>query len=140
MTSELDASLIEAYRRTRYRVTGVSPSFELSVDRVSPELLALCRSLGLASAAFLTAWNPRSRPASASRNERAQADLQRRLDRRGLPWFAACGEAADGCWREDSVLVLGLSQPEAERMGRDFRQNALLWAGPDALPRLVLLR
>jgi hypothetical protein len=28
----------------------------------------------------------------------------------------------------------------AQALGREFRQNAIVWAGPDAIPRLILLR
>lgn len=140
MNSVLDPQLIEAYRRTRYRVTGGCKPFDLRVDEASRELLGLYKGLGVLDAAFLTAWNPQGKCVSREDNERAQAALCAELDRRQLFCLGGRGEAADGSWCEDGVLVLGLSQADAMRLGCDHRQNALVWAGPDAVPRLVLLR
>jgi hypothetical protein len=53
------------------------------------------------------------------------------------------GESSDsiGTWPgEKSFLVLGLDLETAIRLGREFRQNALVWADEDAIPRLILLR
>jgi hypothetical protein len=36
--------------------------------------------------------------------------------------------------------VLGLDLAAAHRLANDFEQNALVWVGADAVPKLVLLR
>jgi hypothetical protein len=41
---------------------------------------------------------------------------------------------------ERSFLVLGLDLETSMLLGRDFGQNALVWADEDAIPRLILLR
>jgi hypothetical protein len=41
---------------------------------------------------------------------------------------------------EASVLVLGMSRNEAERVGRAFGQLAIVWSGETAVPELVVLR
>ena len=51
------------------------------------------------------------------------------------------GTDPSGAWPgEASVLVLGMSEAEARELGTRFGQNALLQAGADGVPRLVLLR
>jgi len=35
---------------------------------------------------------------------------------------------------------LGISQGDAEAMGRKYGQNAIVWAEDDAVPQLILLR
>lgn len=136
----LKPELVQAYRATRY-VVDWRPPFELRVDIRSPALQRLYRILRRDSAAFLTAWNPRSVPSSGTRNRAAQRRLERVLAGRGFTCVAGRGVDASGAWAaEESVLVPGMRLAEARRVGRLFRQNAVLWAGADAVPRLVLLR
>ncbi len=35
---------------------------------------------------------------------------------------------------------LGLPLEEARALGNEFEQNAIVWSGPDAVPKLILLR
>lgn len=41
---------------------------------------------------------------------------------------------------EKSFLALGLDLETSQVLGRKFGQNAIVWAGADAIPRLILLR
>ena len=53
------------------------------------------------------------------------------------------GESIDpaGEWpAEASFLVLGIDSATAGIIGRKFNQNAIVYVGTDAIPRLVLLR
>ena len=46
-----------------------------------------------------------------------------------------------GTWPEErSFLVLGLDLEASRALGREFKQNAIVWSGSDAIPRLILLR
>ena len=55
--------------------------------------------------------------------------------------FAGAGRDLAGTWPEESsFVVLGLDLDAARALGREFSQNAIVWAGNDAVPRLVLLR
>lgn len=140
MASALDPALIQAYRDACYRVTGVALPFVLSVDRASTELRAVCLQHGRASAAYLTAWNPQGRDVAAAENAVAQSELRARLRALGLAVIEARTEAADGAHAEASLLVPGLDRVGTEQLGRAFGQNAVIWAGADAVPRLILLR
>ena len=40
---------------------------------------------------------------------------------------------------EKSFLALGLDLETSRALGREFGQNAIVWAGADAIPRLILL-
>ncbi|UUZ55406.1 DUF3293 domain-containing protein [Massilia sp. H-1] len=60
---------------------------------------------------------------------------------------AACsGRRAPSCdpkreWpSEPSFLVRGLSLEDASALGRQLRQNAIVWCGADLVPQLILLR
>jgi hypothetical protein len=41
---------------------------------------------------------------------------------------------------ERSYFALGMALEPAEAIGRHFDQDAIVWVGADAIPRLVLLR
>jgi hypothetical protein len=136
----LPESLISAYRKTRYRVF-TSPDFELAVGQPSSALADLCRTHAANSAAFLTAWNPEGNLQSEPRNREAFARLQARVASHGVTVIAGFGEDPDGAWAgEESLLALGLSREAACDIGAEFRQNAIVWAGADAVPELILLR
>jgi hypothetical protein len=136
----LDPALIEAYRATRYRVFGPRP-FELQVDRYSPPLDALLRHVDAPGAAYVTAWNPRGEILALALNRRRQDALRADLRGQGLRFIEGFGAHADDQGQgEESLLVLGAERRAAVRWGERLEQNAILWSGRDAIPRLILLR
>jgi hypothetical protein len=136
----LPESLISAYRATRYRVF-TSPDFELAVGQRSSALADLYRTHAANSAAFLTAWNPEGNLQNETANREAFARLQERVAACSVTIIAGFGEDPDGVWAgEESLLALGLSREAACDIGAEFRQNAIVWAGADAVPELILLR
>jgi len=101
----------------------------------------LYRAHGVCSAAFLTAWNPCGERTAPDVNEEAQRRLERRLDDFAVAVMPGIGEDDSGKWiGEPSFLALGISPEEAERFGKEFRQNAIVWIGRDRVPALVCLR
>lgn len=138
-SSGIADALAAAYRRARYRI-DTDPPFALQVDRYSPELAALLAAQGLDCAAWLTACNPHSRPLDTAENATRQAALAATLTARGHLVLNGSGEDPDGIWpAEAGVLVPGLEHDEAVALGRAWQQNAVLWSGQDAVPRLVWL-
>jgi len=138
--SLVPAGTIAAYLATQYRFWGARP-LVLIIGQANDELRALYRDRGLASAAVITAWNPYGAPLPADENHSAQARLVARLDRLGLAHEPGHGADPAGKWAaEDSRLVLGVDLEAAAAFGRDLGQNAIVWAGADAAPRLVMLR
>lgn len=138
--SAIAAGLIQSYRDTEYHVVGPSRC-TLRIDQPCAELDALHRRLGVASSAFLTACNPRSTPLPADENAARQAELRAELVRRGLPFLDGQGQDLSNRWPpEASFLVLGLDCAAACELGRRWEQNAFVWSGRDAVPRLILLR
>lgn len=67
--------MIDAYRQTRFEVSGALGGFVLRLDEPCPELLALHRERGVASSSYVTAWNPRSEPTPVDANARAHRRL-----------------------------------------------------------------
>ncbi len=140
MTRKADPTLLAAYAATHYVVNGVERPFVLRVNERSAPLEVLHRRHGVDRSAFLTAWNPRSQRRADAINQAAQSELEATLRASGLKLFSAIGIDPDGNWPgEPSVLALGIAREQAEQIGRQYGQNALLWMGADAVPELVLL-
>jgi hypothetical protein len=133
-------ALVAAYRAARYEVTAATPPFALRVDEPSVALATCHRAHDVRCSAFVTAWNPGSRQAAAAVNSAAATALEQCLRGRGYRLLAGRGVDPAGRWpAEDSVLVLGLEHDAACEIARQFGQAALVCAGDDAVPRLVLL-
>jgi len=137
----ITADKIDAYRATHYRV-GVGPeAFTLRIDIPSNALRRLYEDTGHTCGVFITAFNPFGQQQSAHANEAAHGRLGECL--RGLCPRVIEGMGADptGDWpQERSYFALGVDQAAASELGARFHQDAVVWAGPDAIPRLVLLR
>jgi hypothetical protein len=135
------AACAEAYVRARYVVRLTDGEAHLPLGRPAPELRAVMARRGVQTAAFLTAWNPRSEPAGDAENRAAQARLEAELGGLGLDWLEAEGRDPDGGWpAEPSLIVLGIDFQAACDLAGAYGQNAILFCGPDAAMRLVFCR
>jgi hypothetical protein len=142
--SEVPADLIKAYLLARYQAGFGPDAVILHVDQYSESLSQLFNTSGHRCAAFLTACNPFGVRQDPESNRAVCAALRNRLNEYISPSdrvIQGAGCDPSGGWPpEESFLVLGLDLEAARVLGREFRQNAILWAGPDAIPRLILLR
>ena len=115
--------------------------FILKIGKESKELRGLYDKYGYQTAAFLTAFNPYSEPATSTQNEAAHKHLMEDLSKKSVMVLEGVGQDSKKEWPpEKSVLVLGLTMSDARDIGNKFRQNAFVWADADAVPRLILLR
>jgi hypothetical protein len=136
----IDPATVRAYRQTEYRVLGETPAI-LRIDAACAELAAIHPVHRVDCSAFITACNPHSSPSDELTNAQRQATLARELKQRGLAFIDAIGQHPSGAWPgEASFLVLGLRLDAAKALGMRHAQNAFVWSGPDAVPRLILLR
>ena len=67
--------LLRSYRNTTYRVIGVTPEIDIRIDAPCPMLDALLLRRAVSCWAFITAWNPMSRPLPLSENRERAARL-----------------------------------------------------------------
>jgi hypothetical protein len=137
--SQIPPEKIESYRQALYRVEALEGTFLLKVDVPSPELKALLELHQAPCAAYVTAYNPDGRLAPQKENHKRQQELEADLN----PWvlFPGAGEDPEGKWPpEPSFLVLGIPLEKAKVLGNKYRQNAILWADADGVPKLELLR
>jgi hypothetical protein len=130
--------LLAAYLAAHYKVTGTANPFVLRVGHPSAELASVHLAHGVNCSAFVTAWNPQSVTTSVAMNQASQERLESELAGIGVTLVAGIGEDPAGVWPgEPSVLAVGISRSEAERVGRKFGQRAILWSGASAIPELI---
>ena len=141
MSSEIPADLIARYRAADYRAGSGSAAIMLRIDQYSESLSQLLATSGQQCAVVITACNPRSRPQSPAANRAADAHLREELRRHTDQVIEGTGSDPSGAWLpEQSLLALGVDLATAQTLGEQFGQNAIVWAGADAIPRLILLR
>lgn len=133
--------LITAYRSTEYRVLSEDGEFVLRVGQRSDALARLFELTGTHGATFITAENPFSQATTPGENQANQARLRKDLTSFSATILDGAGQGEDPAWEpEASFLAIGVSRAQACELGQKYRQNAIIWAGEDAVPELVLLR
>lgn len=139
--SEIDPETLEAYAAADYRVDWPSGAFVLNIGVRSRDLARLYDEAGVETAAYLSAWNPFSQITPPEANAAAEAALEAELSSLAPATAPGWGADPSGAWPpERSTLALGLTLEEARRLAGAFRQNGFVWCGPDATPRLELMR
>ena len=139
-TSSLPPDLIQAYRETHYRVHG-DEAFTLHVDEHCQALEQAHARHRATSSAYITAFNPYSEDVGEAVNHERHQALRAELSRRSLPFAEGAGQHPSNQWpAETSLLVFGISLESAKALGRSWEQNAIVFSGADAVPRLELLR
>jgi hypothetical protein len=134
MKSGIDASLKQRYLDTDYIISD-DPSLLMKVGEQSDDLRVLLGSMGVESAAFITAWNPRSEQLTDDQNDNRQGALLTEIEKIRLNYLVGYGQRDD--WQEYSYLVLGIDKDQATAMATRFEQNAYVWVGPAGIPELI---
>ena len=140
-----DASIasekIEAYRATHFSVCTAGEAFTLMIDVPSVRLQELYLATNTTTALFITAFNPFGQVQSEEANIAAHIALGEKLRALSKHVYGGTGGDPKGSWpKEESYLVLGIEYKTAVMLGEMFQQDAVVWAGSDAIPGLVLLR
>jgi hypothetical protein len=129
--------LLEAYTLTVYTIAGSEGSLTLHVGHRSDWLARELGTHNASCAAFVTAYNPGSELQPDASNRLRNAELLRTIQ--GRPYLVVDAIAPDGRWPvEKGYLVFGLEKESALNIGKAFGQVAILWAGADAVPAIVL--
>jgi hypothetical protein len=139
-SSTIDRAVIQAYLETEYIVYADAAAI-LRMGQPNVVLAQLHLAHGVESSAFLTACNPYSRKCDVAANAARQRRLVDRIEQDGFSYVDGVGQHPSNQWPgEASFLVLGPGLEQAKALGLEFEQNAIVWAGGDAVPQLILLR
>lgn len=135
--SLVSSELVDAYASTNYVVEN-APSFTLRVGVYSEQLEKLYVSEGVQTACFITAYNPFSVLLTTPHNVARQAVLLTDVAELKLKSRLGYGENLDKTWREQSIMVLGISYEMSMELAIKHEQNAFIWCDEQATPMLVL--
>ena len=136
MQSSLDPALREAYLDTDYIVSD-DPPMLMRVGESNPDLQILLASFGVSTAAFITAWNPGSKPLSDDENNDRQMALLDEIEKLRLNYLVGYGERED--WREYSYFIMGIERATANELASQFGQLAYIWTESDGTPQLITM-
>jgi hypothetical protein len=121
----LDAeALAAAYRAARYLADTPMGAHAVAVGEPAPALEA---GIDAASFAFITAWNPASRPCGDGENRAADARLAIEVDARGIRRWPMRACARDGGWAEPGWLLAGIDPATLDGLARRFGQAGVLF-------------
>lgn len=135
----ISPTLLRAYREAKFVVEDKIP-ITLLVGQSNQSLRALLKEHKVFTAAFITAFNPHSNLLSIEENSKSQNQILADIQRLGLNAIDGYGQDIAGEWpKETSLLVLGITEAQAETLADRYYQNGFIWVGSaDALPVLRL--
>ncbi|MEM9991289.1 MAG: DUF3293 domain-containing protein [Bacteroidota bacterium] len=117
--------LIAAYLETDYWVNvDVNTKICIHIDQFHPRLDQLLVKHRATHWAYLTAWNPYSKPLSFTENQALNTKLITQFA--GKTYFLGKGVSQKGNWWEASFLVLDIAVVTAKLLGQEFQQKAIL--------------
>jgi hypothetical protein len=139
--SEIPSEKISAYLATEYTVFDENPDFILRVGEPSAVMKSYFEAYGEGSALFITAFNPQGQEQSDIENKASHKSLGHELQDSSRLVLEGAGSDPTGSWpSEKSYLAFGMGLEISAQIGQRFQQDAVLWVGADAVPRLMLLR
>ena len=123
--------LATAYAQADYAVRVDGDTFQLKVGKPASDVEAYWPADRYA---FITAWNPASRPQSDAVNQSADSALVAQLKAIGAPHQPAWAEDPSGDWRELGWVVSGLDPHMLDALAHEFGQAGVLhWEHGDAV-------
>ena len=139
-TTQIPPDKLRAYQATEYRLGHTSADIVLRIGERSQRLAELFTRRGVTCGAFITAYNPQGTQQSAELNAAAHAELIRAISVHDLETIEGAGSEPGTDWEAElSLFALGLELEPASEIGIKFGQDAIVWAGSDAIPQLILL-
>jgi hypothetical protein len=116
--------LAAAYAAAHYAVVLDGDAISLRVGEPAGDVEAYWTAR---SYAFITAWNPASRPLSEQANNLADARLVARLQALELPFHPAWASDHDREWRESGWLVANIAPEVLDTLAIEFGQAGVLY-------------
>lgn len=139
--SEISPGLIASYKAAGYQAVVEADILILHIDQYSAPLNQILGKFEHQCAAYITAANPLSQQQRPHVNQIRNTKLRNALTQHTDRVFAGASTDPAKLWPpEKSFLALGINLKTAMSLGRQFDQNAVVWADTDAIPRLILLR
>jgi hypothetical protein len=108
------------------------------LGRTAPEIERLLERSNARSGSFVTAWNPRSEPATAAQNAAAAAAMAAEIAACGWHALPHLGVGDDPAWPpEAGWFLLDLDEAAAQALAYAYGQNAIVRIEPGGPARLI---
>jgi len=134
----MNPELFEAYKNTTYRVYLTLGEIDIRIGVMNPLLKELLFRNNSESWAFITAYNPYSVVQDAGVNTLLNTQLEDYLSGKQYLFFKGTGVGDDDSWEpEASFMVLNIRKEDAIKLGKQFKQNAIVTGVIGNLPELI---
>ena len=134
----MNSELFEAYKNTTYRVNLPLGEIDIRIGVLNPLLKELLFRNNSESWAFITACNPYSVMQNADVNTFLNTQLEAYLLEKQYLFFKGMGVGDDDSWEpEASFMVLNIRKEDAVKLGKQFKQNAIVTGVIGNLPELI---
>ncbi|WP_061123580.1 nitrile hydratase accessory protein [Caballeronia catudaia] len=132
---DLTAATLDAYRAAIYRVDDI----DMKIGVANAAVVSLLAQHDVASAVFVTAFNPFGEVLAPDENAQRQRSLVERVGALGLRALPGEGVDPTKVWTaEASLFVLGATPDTADMLMSAFEQNAVVYVDRAGVPRLLL--
>ena len=134
----MNPELFEAYKNTTYRVYLPLSEIDIRIGVMNPLLQELLLSNHVESWAFITAYNPYSVMQNADVNTLLNTQLENYLSEKRYVFFKGMGVGDDDSWEpEASFMVMDIRKEDAVKLGKQFKQNAIVVGVIGNAPELI---
>ena len=134
----MNPELFEAYKKTTFRVYLPLGVIDIRIGCGNALLNQLLLKNNAQSWAFITACNPHSVRQNADVNTFLNTQLENYLSEKQYLFFKGIGVGDDASWEpEESFLVLNIRNEDAMKIGRQFKQNAIVAGVIGNAPELI---
>ena len=134
----MHSELFEAYKNTTYRVYSPIGKIDIRIGVINPLLQQLLLNNSSESWVFITAYNPYSVMQDAGVNTILNTQLEDYLSGKRYLFFKGIGVGDDNSWEpEASFMVLNIRKEDAVKLGRHFKQNAIVVGVIGNAPELI---
>lgn len=130
-------ALQEAYLHTTYYLEAGNDVLPLRIGKPDAQLDRLLAQHSCTTWAFISAWNPMSRPTPMPQNEAAHRCLAATVEAQGWPYYAGRGTGDRMDWpAEPGLFIFGIPLQAAIALGRAFGQLAIVAGVQGGAPEL----
>ena len=134
----MNPELFEAYKNTTYRVYLPLGEIDIRIGVMHLLLHELLLNNNSESWAFISACNPYSVVQNADVNTFLNTQLKSYLSEKKYLFFKGIGVGEDDSWEpEASFMVLNIGIEAAVKLGRQFKQNAIVVGVIGNSPKLI---
>ena len=134
----MHSELFEAYKNTTYLVYSPIGEIDIRIGVMNPLLQQLLLNNSSESWVFITAYNPYSVMQDAGVNTILNTQLEDYLSGKRYLFFKGIGVGDDDSWEaEASFMVLDIRKEDAIKLGKQFKQNAIVTGVIGNLPELI---